>query len=101
VVDQNKSNLKARHASSANCLPTLGTAGAAIELVRYIDWPPRAVTMRVLDVDGREVHSEIKGRLPGFHSLSEGSGPGSCSMSLLSSSAAASSRSSSSEVRQR
>jgi len=25
------------------------------------DWPPRAVTMRVLDLDGREVHSKIKG----------------------------------------
>jgi hypothetical protein len=25
-----------------------------------MDWPPRAVTMRVLDVGGREIHSEIK-----------------------------------------
>jgi hypothetical protein len=25
-----------------------------------LDWPPHAVTMRVLDTDGREVHSEIK-----------------------------------------
>jgi hypothetical protein len=25
-------------------------------------WPPHAVTMRVLDTDGREVHSEVKGR---------------------------------------
>jgi len=36
-------------------------ATRAIELVRDIDWPPRAVTMRVLDVDGREVHSRVKG----------------------------------------
>jgi hypothetical protein len=40
-------------------------AVGAIELVRDIDWPPRAVTMRVLDVDGREVHSEIKGETKG------------------------------------
>jgi hypothetical protein len=25
-----------------------------------IDWPPRALTMRVLDVDGREIHSVSK-----------------------------------------
>ena len=25
------------------------------------DWPPRAVTMRVLDIDGREVHSARRG----------------------------------------
>jgi hypothetical protein len=36
-------------------------AVGAIELVRNLDWPPRAVTMRVLDVDGREVHSRLKG----------------------------------------
>jgi len=34
---------------------------AAIGLVADVDWPPRAVTMRVLDLDGREVHSAIKG----------------------------------------
>jgi len=33
----------------------------AIELVRDIDWPPRAVTTRVLDLDGREVRSGAKG----------------------------------------
>jgi len=33
--------------------------------VREIDWPPRAVTMRVLDLDGREVHSAIKGERGG------------------------------------
>ena len=37
----------------------------AIELVRDVDWPPRAVTMRVLDIDGREVHSAIKGETSG------------------------------------
>ena len=31
-------------------------AVGAIALVVDIDWPPRAVTMRVLDLDGREVH---------------------------------------------
>ncbi len=36
-------------------------AAGAIALVVDVDWPPRAVTMRMLDVDGREVHSEIKG----------------------------------------
>jgi hypothetical protein len=33
----------------------------AIALVADIDWPRHAVTMRVLDADGREVHSAIKG----------------------------------------
>jgi hypothetical protein len=36
----------------------------AIALVTDIDWPPRAVTMRVLDADGREVHWEVKGDRP-------------------------------------
>jgi hypothetical protein len=36
-------------------------AFGAIALVADLDWPPRAVTMRVLDLDGREVHSEVKG----------------------------------------
>ena len=36
-------------------------AARAIELVRDVDWPPRAVTMRVLDLDGREVHSATRG----------------------------------------
>jgi hypothetical protein len=39
-------------------------AVSAIKLVRDIDWPPRAVTMRVLDLDGREVHSKVKGDNP-------------------------------------
>jgi hypothetical protein len=33
----------------------------AIALVVDLVWPPRAVTMRVLDLDGREVHSAIRG----------------------------------------
>jgi hypothetical protein len=33
----------------------------AISLVVDIDWPPRAATMRLRDVDGREVHSKVKG----------------------------------------
>jgi hypothetical protein len=36
-------------------------AVGAIALVVGMDWPPHAVTMRVLDADGREVHCEIKG----------------------------------------
>jgi len=36
-------------------------AAGAIGLVADVDWPPRAVILRVLDVDGREVHSAIKG----------------------------------------
>jgi hypothetical protein len=36
-------------------------AVGAIALVADIDWPPRAVTIRVLDLEGREVHSKVKG----------------------------------------
>ena len=36
-------------------------AAGAIALVADLEWPPLAVTMRVLDLDGREVHSAIKG----------------------------------------
>ncbi len=36
-------------------------AVGAIALVADVDWPPRAVSMRVLDLDGREVHSKVKG----------------------------------------
>jgi hypothetical protein len=36
-------------------------ATGAVALVSEIDWPPRAVTMRVLDTDGREIHSVTKG----------------------------------------
>ena len=38
------------------------SARGAIALVADLDWPPHAVTLRVLDADGREVHSEVKGR---------------------------------------
>jgi hypothetical protein len=40
-------------------------AASAISLVADWDWPPRVVTMRVLDADGREVHSAIKGDTKG------------------------------------
>ena len=33
----------------------------AISLVRDLEWPLSAVTMRVLDGDGREVHSAVRG----------------------------------------
>jgi hypothetical protein len=36
-------------------------AVGAIALVAGMDWPPHAVTMRVLDADGPEVHMEVKG----------------------------------------
>jgi hypothetical protein len=35
-------------------------AAGAIALVADLDWPPHAVTMRMLYVDGREVHSAIR-----------------------------------------
>ena len=38
-----------------------GNVAGAIELIVDADWPPRAGTMRVLDADGREVHSAIRG----------------------------------------
>ena len=47
------------------CTPTPGTRQGAIALVVDVRWPPRAVTMRVLDVDGREVHIEVKGESKG------------------------------------
>ena len=33
----------------------------AIKLIVDADWPPQAVTMRVLDPYGREVHSATRG----------------------------------------
>ena len=33
----------------------------AIKLIVDADWPPRAVSMRVLDANGREVHSATRG----------------------------------------
>lgn len=41
---------------SANARDVAG----AIELIVDVDWPPRAVTMRVLDAYGREVHSATR-----------------------------------------
>ena len=38
---------------------------SAFELVADMPWVPRAVAMRVLDADGREVHSAIKGEVRG------------------------------------
>jgi hypothetical protein len=38
-------------------------AAGAVAFVAEIDWPPRAITMRVLDPDGREVHSATKGEM--------------------------------------
>ena len=40
-------------------------AAGSIALVRDIDWPPHAVTIRGLDADEREVHSEVKGGAKG------------------------------------
>jgi hypothetical protein len=36
-------------------------AVGAVARVAEIDWPPRAVSLRVFDPDGREVHSATKG----------------------------------------
>jgi hypothetical protein len=36
-------------------------AVGAISLVVGMDWPPHAATIRVLDPNGREVHSAIRG----------------------------------------
>jgi hypothetical protein len=52
----------ARPASFVNCSPNARNAAGTIALVADIDWPLRAVTMRVLDVDGGEVHLAIRGR---------------------------------------
>ena len=41
------------------------SAASAVELVADLDWPPRAISMRVLDADGREVHSAIRGEREG------------------------------------
>jgi len=46
---------------SATVIPELiadaRNAAGAIELIANIDWPPNAVSIRVLDADGLEVHS--------------------------------------------
>jgi hypothetical protein len=36
------------------------SVSGAVSLVTEIDWPPHAVTMRVLDANGHEVHSTTK-----------------------------------------
>ena len=36
-------------------------AAGAIALVADLEWPPHAVTMRVFDLDRRDVHSAVKG----------------------------------------
>jgi len=43
--------------------PVAAAARNADGAIALVDWPPRAVTMRVLDLDGREVHSAIKGHV--------------------------------------
>ena len=40
-------------------------AVAAVALVTDIDWPAGAVSIRVLDPDGREVHSKSKDDMNG------------------------------------
>jgi hypothetical protein len=47
--------------SFVNSPPANGPRVGAISLVLDQDWPPRAVTMRVLDLDGREFQSAMKG----------------------------------------
>ena len=37
------------------------SVAGVVALIVDADWPPRAVTMRVLDAYGREVHSAIRG----------------------------------------
>jgi hypothetical protein len=53
-VDGSARVIRELHADAQNAV-------SAIELVRDLDWPPGAVTMRVFDLDKREVHSAIKG----------------------------------------
>jgi hypothetical protein len=36
------------------------SAAGALQLVVANDWPPEAVSIRVLDADGREVHPAIQ-----------------------------------------
>jgi hypothetical protein len=50
---------------SANVIGELTVAArsatGALQLVVANDWPPEAVSIRVLDAEGREVHSGISG----------------------------------------
>jgi hypothetical protein len=36
------------------------SAAGALQLVVADDWPPQAVSIRVLDAEGREIHSAIR-----------------------------------------
>ena len=56
-LDGNRAILRELHAD------TRKVAGA-ISLVADVDWPAHAVTVRVLDIAGREVHSAVKGDGP-------------------------------------
>ena len=56
--------LDARAAVISELIADAHNAAGAIALVADLDWPPHAVTMRVLDVDRREIHSEIRGDQP-------------------------------------
>ena len=55
--------------SSANIIRELSADArsgmSAFELVADLPWALRAVTVRVLDADEREVHSAIKGEVGG------------------------------------
>jgi hypothetical protein len=50
--------------SRSSVLPPIGTIWRWSSLVVDVDWPPGAASIRVLDADGREVHSEVKGDRP-------------------------------------
>jgi len=52
-LDGSATVIRELHADARN-------VAGAINLVADMDWPPRAVTMRILDVEGREVHSRVR-----------------------------------------
>jgi hypothetical protein len=52
-VDRDGNIIRELHADARS-------ADGAIGLIANSDWPPRAVAIRVLDVDGRTVRFEIK-----------------------------------------
>ncbi len=52
--------LTSRRTSFGNWPPTPERCGR-LELVADEDWPREAVSIRVLDAYGREVHSKVKG----------------------------------------
>jgi hypothetical protein len=53
--------LDAATAVTSELVADARSAHGAIALVADLDWPPHAVTMRVLDADGREVQPASKG----------------------------------------